>query len=229
METIPLNSSILIGFATICSVWFFYRATGQSKIFLTISLAWIAVQAAISISGFYINTNSAPPRFGLLIVPPVVGMILWLSTSKSRMVIDQSDIRWLTLLHTVRMPVEAALYLLSLDKLIPSLMTFEGMNFDILAGLSAPVIFYLVFIRKASTRILLLWNIISLVLLLNIVIIAVLSLPTSFQQFAFDQPNIALLYFPMTLLPAVIVPLVLASHIIVIRQLISKKKIIHSI
>jgi len=34
-----------------------------------------------------------------------------------------------------------------------------------------------------------LWNFVCLGLLLNIVINALLSLPSAFQQFAFDQPN----------------------------------------
>jgi hypothetical protein len=40
-----------------------------------------------------------------------------------------------------------------------------------------------------------------------------------FQQFAFDQPNIAVLYFPFIWLPSCVVPLVLLSHLAAIRQL----------
>jgi hypothetical protein len=38
--------------------------------------------------------------------------------------------------------------------------------------------------------------------------------------FAFDQPNIAVLYFPFNWLPSCIVPLVLLSHLAAIRQLL---------
>ena len=68
----------------------------------------------------------------------------------------------------------------------------------------------------------LLWNFIALVLLINIVVNAVLSAPFPFQQFAFDQPNIAVLYFPFVLLPAFIVPIVLFGHLVSIRQLVRK-------
>jgi len=54
---------------------------------------------------------------------------------------------------------------------------------------------------------------------LNIVINAILSVPTPIQQFAFDQPNIAILYFPFTWLPCFIVPAVLLSHIVSIKKL----------
>jgi hypothetical protein len=68
----------------------------------------------------------------------------------------------------------------------------------------------------------LLWNFICLGLLVNIIVNAVLSAPFPFQQFGFSQPNIAVLYFPYVWLPCGIVPLVLLSHLAVIRQL-SKK------
>ena len=100
-------------------------------------------------------------------------------------------------------------------------MTFEGRNFDILSGLSAPVVFYAVFIRRWMSRNLLLgWNIICLGLLINIVVHAVLAAPFDFQQLAFEQPNLAIFYFPFVWLPACIVPIVLLSHLAAIRQLV---------
>lgn len=102
-------------------------------------------------------------------------------------------------------------------------MTFEGSNFDMLSGLSAPVIYYFGYIKKnLNKRIILIWNVICLGLLINIVITAILSSPFPFQQFAFDQPNIAVLYFPFIWLPCCIVPLVLLSHLAAIRQLLKK-------
>lgn len=101
-------------------------------------------------------------------------------------------------------------------------MTFEGKNFDILSGLSAPVIYSLYFVaRKRSKSVLTGWTIIRLGLLINIVTNAVLSLPSAFQQFAFDQPNIAILYFPFVFLPCLLVPLVLFSHLVALNQLLA--------
>jgi hypothetical protein len=57
------------------------------------------------------------------------------------------------------------------------------------------------------------WNWICLALLLNIVVRAVLSAPSPIQQFAFDQPNIAILHFPFVFLPGFIVPAVLFCHL----------------
>ena len=68
------------------------------------------------------------------------------------------------------------------------------------------------------------WNFISLGLLLNIIFIAILSAKTPLQQFAFDQPNIAIGHFPFNWLPSIIVPIVLLSHLATIRQLIVGQK-----
>lgn len=100
-------------------------------------------------------------------------------------------------------------------------MTFEGRNFDIVAGLTAPIMAYYGYTRKALNRkIILIWNFICLGSLLNIVINAVLSAPFPFQQFAFDQPNVGVLYFPFVWLPCFIVPVVLLSHLVAIRKII---------
>jgi hypothetical protein len=124
------------------------------------------------------------------------------------------------LLHTVRIPVELVLFWLSEHGVIPRLLTFEGRNFDIFSGLTAPLIYYFGFIRpKLGKGVLITWNIICLVLLVNVVTHAILSLPTPFQKFAFDRPNVAVLYFPYIWLPACVVPLVLFSHLAILRKL----------
>ncbi|WP_208646852.1 hypothetical protein [Pedobacter jejuensis] len=73
--------------------------------------------------------------------------------------------------------------------------------------------------KKGSS--LLVWTFICLGLLLNIVVNAVLSASSPFQQFGFDQPNVTILNFPFSWLPAFIVPLVLFAHLATIRRLIN--------
>ncbi|MEM9929813.1 MAG: hypothetical protein AAF840_08350, partial [Bacteroidota bacterium] len=121
----------------------------------------------------------------------------------------------LVLLHSIRLPVELVLFALYLAAEIPRIMTFEGNNFDILMGVTALLVWYFGYRRKAlSERMIRFWHLIGLVLLLNIVTTALLAAPLPFQQIAFDQPNVAVLKFPFNLLPAVVVPLVLTAHIL---------------
>lgn len=138
---------------------------------------------------------------------------------------DGLSLQHLTLINLVRIPVELVLYLLFLNKTIPELMTFEGRNFDILAGLTALPIMYLAFQKGqlVKPRLLLTWHILCLLLLFNIVITAILSVPSPFQKLGFEQPNIAILYFPFSWLPTFIVPAVLFGHLVSIRQLLKQK------
>lgn len=214
---------------TLITVWQFYRASNKSKTFLIIAFVFSTVQLFIGRTNFYENENTIPSRFLLLIAPSIVLIIILFATQKGRKFIDNLDLKQLTLLHTIRIPVEIVLYFLFISKAVPQIMTFEGRNFDILAGITAPVIFYFGFIKnKISNSILLIWNFISLALLINIIIIAILSAKTPFQQFALNQPNIAIGHFPFNWLPSIIVPIVLLSHLATIRQLIVGYKKINS-
>lgn len=220
MENIPfyINASFIL--TTLLAIAIFYRATNHSRITLLVIFIWLALQSILALSGFYKITNTVPPRFILLILPPLL-FIAWLFLSpKGKTYLDRLNPKTLILLHLIRILVEIVLFSLFLHQVVPEIMTFRGWNFDILSGLTAPFIFYFYFIKKKlSKKAMLLWNIICLGLLLNIVILAVLSAPFPFQKFGFDQPNIAVLYFPFIWLPCCVVPLVLISHLAVIRHL----------
>lgn len=220
---VPLYVSVVFGLTTLLTTWLFWRAANHSKTALAVLLGWLLLQGVVSLSGFYLKTNSLPPRFPALAIPPLLVLIGMLSTKNGRHFIDSLRLDRLTVLHVIRIPVEIMLFWLFVGKTVPESMTFEGRNFDILSGLTAPVIYYFAFVRKALPRpVLLVWNLICLGLLINIVATAVLSLPSPFQQQAFNQPNIAILYFPFVWLPSVVVPVVLLAHVSAIRQLIRK-------
>jgi hypothetical protein len=111
--------------------------------------------------------------------------------------------------------------------MVPAIMTFEGRNFDILCGLTAPLIYYFGYIKKTlSKNILIAWNVLCLLLLANVVVIAILSAPFAFQKFGFEQPNIAIFYFPFIWLPGFIVPVALFTHLVALRRLISVKRLV---
>ncbi|MFD2555125.1 hypothetical protein [Sphingobacterium tabacisoli] len=128
----------------------------------------------------------------------------------------------ITYLNIVRIPVELVLFWLFLNGAIPELMTFEGRNFDIIAGITAPIVAYFGLVKgKVNRKIILGWNFVCLGLLMNIVIHAFLSAPSPVQKIAFEQPNIAILNFPFSWLPTFIVPVVLFGHLVSIRQLLN--------
>jgi hypothetical protein len=225
MEQLPVYINIFFGLTTLLTVYLFYKSSRNSKIVLSISIAWLLLQGIVASTGFYTITDTIPPRFMLLVLPPLAFICLLLLTKKGKKFIDGLDVKTLTLLHIVRIPVEFVLLLLFLQKAIPQIMTFEGRNFDIFSGITALFIYYFGFVRKTLNKnFIIAWNFICLALLVNIVSIAILSAPFTFQKIAFDQPNVAVFYFPFVWLPAFIVPVVLLSHLVSIRQLLTKTK-----
>ena len=224
MAEISILTTTLFILTTFLTLWFFYRAVKNKKVLWGI-LVWMAIVGLLGYSGFYRVNNTIPPRFIFLLGPGLLFVMLIFASKKGKKFANQLELKWLTLLHTIRIPVEIVLFYVFLEDFIPVEMTFEGYNYDIISGLSAPIIYYLFFVKKRiGKRGLLIWNFVCLGLLLNILTIATLSAQTPFQSMAFDQPNIGVAYFPFVWLPTVIVPIVFYSHLAGISQLLKPKQ-----
>jgi FtsH-binding integral membrane protein len=226
MESLPSYISWTFILTTFLTIGFFLLAARQARfdkrflIILSIVFAFfLAVHAALASNGFFLIINTLPPRFILAPVPTIVALILLLLVF-ARKPIPVSALQTLMLLHVVRVPVELVLLMLFQNGLVPQLMTFEGRNFDILSGLTAPFVAWLATRGgKVNKPLLVVWNLLALGLLINIVVCAILSLPTPFQQLGFEQPNRAVLYFPFIWLPAIVVPTVFVAHLLSLWQL----------
>jgi hypothetical protein len=214
MSTLPVYVPLVFGSAIVLALYLFYRASGYSRIFLIIACTWIGLQSLLSLSGFY-TFQGRPPRFLLLVMPPILFGIIYSFTPKGRKFFSTLDARTLTLLQSIRVLVELVLFSLALHHLMPRAMTFEGRNFDILTGLSAPFIYYFGFIRKTmATRWIIIWNWAGLGLLLVVVSIAVSSL--------LSHSPLAVQQFPWSLLPGFLVPIVFFAHLGSLRQLATR-------
>lgn len=205
---------------TLLSLLFFYLGTGSDKRVLIISLLWISLIITLAILGFFENISTTPPRFLVVLVGDFVFVILGFKSLKKVKI----NTKLLLLVHTLRLPVEIGLYQLFLQKQIPKVMTFEGLNFDIVMGISAILLLgYLHFSQKSIHKMFyLVWNVAGLFFLTTIVVIAIISAPLPIQLLGFEQPNVAVLKFPFILLPSFIVPVVFLSHILMIRSIVAK-------
>lgn len=235
IDNLPTYITLTFGLTTVATLLLFIwtirnsnsETTRKKSTTILIGLTiWLVIQTILTLKNIYnTDTNTFPPRIMLFgILPTILTMLFLFATQDGRQFIDSLPLKNLTYLNVVRIPVEIVLFWLFLNKAVPELMTFEGRNFDILAGISAPFIAYFGLTKnKLSRQTILIWNLICLGLLMNIVTNALLSAPSPIQKFAFEQPNIAILHFPFSWLPTFIVPIVLFGHLTSIRQLLKQK------
>ena len=216
---LPVYFSLLFGITVLLTLFLLLYASRSSKLFI-LAVVWLGIQTGLGITEFYVDPDFLPPKLVLGIIPTILFILLLFALPMGRRFMDCFQVRDLTLIHIVRIPVEIVLFLLYSEGLISVLMTFEGINFDILTGLSAAVIVLIMFRGKdPGRRFMIVWNILGLLLLLNVVITAAFAVPSPIQQWAFAQPNVAVMYWPFNLLPTFIVPVVLFAHLAALRKL----------
>jgi hypothetical protein len=231
MNEVPLYLTVLFVLTTLLTIGFLIRSfpknrrnTTGSQLLIFLLPFWMILTGFLAASGFYQQFELFPPRIFTFGVLPALITIAGLFIFFRRTFIEKLSLRTLTLLHFVRLPVEIVLVLLFQNGLVPKVMTFEGWNFDIVSGITAPFVAWLAFRNQQPNKALLIvWNIAALGLLVNIVVIAMLSLPSPIQRIGFEQPNIAVAYIPLIWLPALIVPVVLFSHLAALWNLFSQR------
>lgn len=222
IENLPSYISIVFILTTFLTIGFLFYAIRQASLFQTIPgkiltcaiILWMLITATLAQIGFYQNTQTIPPRVFLFGVFPALFLIIFFFIFFRNNFIESLPLKILTILHIIRVPVELVLLWLSHNDQVSPLMTFEGWNFDIISGITAPIIFWLAFRNNNTNRtLLIIWNLIALGLLFTIITIAFMAFPSPIQQISFAQPNLAVMYFPFIWLPAIVVPVVFFSHL----------------
>ena len=182
-------------------------------------LLWLAVTGLAGWLGLARDFQRVPPpMFVLLLAAVVLAVVTAMSRVGSRLVAE-AGIVWLIGVQAFRVAVEVFLDWGHRVDLVPVQMTFEGRNWDIVSGVSAAAVAWLAAKRQAPRWLVLLWNCVGLALLLNIVVIAVLSMPTPLRRFHNEPVNSFIAYFPYIWLPTFLVQLKLFGHLLVFRWL----------
>ncbi len=192
---------------------------------LIITMVWLALLLVLSTSGFLSNFSTFPPRMMMVLALPLVLLLWFIFSRHSDQVLTKVPAPWIVNLQGFRVVVELFIWWAYLDHALPIQMTFEGRNFDILVGLTAPLVARL-WLKPGNEKpaMVLTWNVLGIIILLNIVVIAVLSMPTPKQYFFNEPANTLVAGFPWVLLPGILVMLAIALHLISIRQVYGMMK-----
>ena len=150
--------------------------TTAAKLVVFLIGFWLLFTAILAKGGFYESTDSFPPRAVLFGVLPANLLIVALFIFFRGSFVEKLPLKTLTILHIVRIPVEIVLLWCFQQSLVPRAMTFEGSNFDILSGVTTPIVYLIAFRGKSVNRpLLIVWNLLALGFLANIVITALLA------------------------------------------------------
>ena len=182
---------------------------------------WLLLVSTLSLSGFT-QDFSLPPRLPLVILPPLLLALFLIFSGKTDRLLLATPQSWLIGFQSFRFFVEILLWALFAINLLPIQMTLEGYNWDIVTGISAPLVVLLFKKFKWPLWILVIWNIAGLILLINIVTIAILSFPFPFRVFMNEPANKIVAYFPIIFLPSVLVPFAYYMHFFSLRKLYLK-------
>lgn len=178
-------------------------------------LPWLVYVALMSYFGV-IRDFRRPPGAVFVLLPAVVILILlfrWV-LSPARAHIALAIPLWLVLgIQCFRVGVELFLHQLWTAGIVPQMLTFEGANFDIYVGGSAPFIAWLSTRGRLGLKAALIWNVAGIFVLANVVGRAILTTPGPFHLIATEVPNLMFGTFPFTFIPGFFVPLAITLHL----------------
>jgi len=174
---------------------------------------WLGGLAVLAGQGYFLDFESMPPRLALAGLLPLIVGLLMLPTHGTRHFLAVTPPERLVYLQSFRILMEIILWALAVQGRAPKLMTFEGRNVDILIGLTAIPVGWLVVERRAWPQwIAAAWNVAGIIVLANVVIHAQLALPTPFRAFVTEPSTAFLATFPYIWLVGFLVPFAFWLH-----------------
>lgn len=179
---------------------------------------WLAFTGWLAWSGT-LDFGPLPPPVMLLVTVAIV-LTTWLGLSRyGTLLVERAGLGFLLGFQVFRVLVEIALWLGHREGIVPVQMTWEGRNLDVLTGLTAPLVAYFAHAGKLPRAAILAWNIAGLALLLNIVLVAILSMPTPLRVFMNEPANRFVATWPYVWLPVFLVQAAWLGHLLVFRWL----------
>ncbi len=200
--------------------------TRYKRVLILVMLLWQVYLIIMGTSGF-LASFSLPPRMPLLIIVPLfISMGVFLNKNKNKQWIQSIPPIWLTAFQSFRIVVET-LFVLSLPTgVLHENVTIEGYNYDMVVGISAPIIALMVYYsKKLPNKLLTAWNIFGLTVLACTVFV---FMSTAFfpQIYGFETTPLSTDFgmYPYVLVPGLLMPAAVFMHVLSLIQLRSFKR-----
>ncbi|MCB0279875.1 MAG: hypothetical protein KDD94_10250 [Calditrichaeota bacterium] len=187
-----------------------------TRIYFIWIISWLIYVTILSVSGILI-TLDLPPRMPLLIVlPALISIYFYTRMTDFKNILTHLHLSIPVLVQSFRIFVELLIFGTFTIGILPQRVTFEGINFDILVGITAIIIAYFIYKRKLTKPVVIVWNILSLCIL-SVTVFAFIS-SFYFLDLVDTQQLEQFLSMPFILLPAVLLPFAIFYHLLSIKQ-----------
>lgn len=181
--------------------------TGRGRLAWT----WFAATGLLGASGWLADFG-LPPRPLFVVAVGIVGITVLARRADWH---RRRSLAWLVGFQSFRIPVELLIWLAVSEGVAPPQFTWTGANWDVITGVTALLL--CPFVGGLPSWVVGLWNALGLALLINVVVVAILSMPTPLQQIHPD--NVWVAFFPFQWLPFIHVVLAWLGHLLLFMRL----------
>ena len=239
MDTpIPIYISGLFFLLTIVLAGLFYKAISYAsghlknvnqrhlpRKVLAGLVIWLGLLGLAAAVGVFADFEKKPPLILFVPFSMLTVVAIFARSALSLQMIKAIPHTWLIFPQVFRIVMEIILWLLFIHHAWAKQLTFEGYNFDILAGITAPIFSYFILKKKADAMSrAIIWNFFGLFLLTTIVTMAIGSAPVPFRFLMFEPANTVIARFPFIWLPGFVVPFAYLLHFLSLRKLFYDRK-----
>lgn len=187
-------------------------------------LAWLAVTGTLAGTGALAHFDGFPPGpLPLFLLGFVLTVVVGLSRYGARLA-EGLPLALIVGYQGFRVGVEIMLHAAYDGGVIGRQMTWSGLNFDVVTGLTGLALGIWLWRRgedqPVPRALLWAWNGLGLALLVTIVTIAILSFPGPLARFD-GPPNVWVATVPFVWLPSVMVTAALFGHVLLARRLLA--------
>lgn len=201
------------------TVWLVARAGRGVAIAAAVTIALLMiVEYALAANGILREWARRPPPLMLAAAVPVVLALVVAASAVGRRIAAAASFAAIIAIQAFRLPLELVMHRAATTGLMPVQMSYSGRNFDIVTGVLAIAVAWLAARSPRPGPVVLAWNIVGTLLLLNIVIIAIASTPI-FAAFGPNGLNTWVADAPYVFLPTVLVPAAAFGHALTWRKL----------
>jgi hypothetical protein len=181
--------------------------------------AWMWLTWAVAASGVLADFGRRPPPMVLMFFSVLTISVLIAFTRFGDRFVDGLPLWILVVGQAFRLPLEWLMHRAAREGVMPPQMSYSGLNFDVVTGVTAiPVAFLLARGFRHARAIAVAWNVLGSALLINILTIAMFSTPLV-AAFGVERMNTWVAHPPYVWLPTMMVVCAITGHLVIFRKL----------